>query len=263
MKTEDKFLFNDFSLRLDTEWVGRNLLYFEQLESSNTYLKAEAEKENLPTGTVVLTEYQTNGRGRLDRVWLSNPAENLTFSLLLRPNAITPKNLNLLSLGAAVVVAETVENFLLMKCDLKWPNDVLLNKKKVCGILAESTFTGNKFQYLVLGIGLNVNQNEFAGKHAIPPTSLKLEAGQLLERERLMSALLNGLERMIHQLDEDPKLIVKKWKNNCSKLGEILTIVNGPASFTGRFEDVDDDGSLVLLEDGKIRKYAFGEVRIS
>lgn len=250
-------------MRLDTEWLGRNFLYHEELTSSNTFLKQTADKEKLETGTVVLAEFQTEGRGRLDRTWQSNPAENLTFSFLLRANAVSSKNLNLLSLGAGTVVAEVIENLLLVKCDLKWPNDVLLNGKKICGILSESSFLGDKFQYVVVGIGLNVNQNEFTGKHLVPPSSLKLETSNIVEREKMLAMLLNGLEKMVYQLDEDPKQIIKRWNSGCSKIGDTLTVVSGPAVYTGRFEGIDESGALLLNEDGKIRKYAYGEVRIS
>ncbi len=260
MKNESLFNFDAFSLRLDTEWLGRKFLYFEEIESTNGHLKASSDAVS---GTTVLAEFQTSGRGRQDRVWISNKGENLLFSVLLKKDVIAPQNLNLLNMGSAVYIAETIENLYFLKTDLKWPNDILMNAKKTAGILTETSFSGNKFQHAILGVGLNVNQNEFAGKHPVTPTSIKLEAKTLIEREKLLAHILNSLEELIIEIDSNPKSILKKWKVGCSQLGERIVIKNGPNVYEGIFEDVDLTGALLLNEGGRIFKYNFGEVSIS
>lgn len=260
MKYEPLFNFDAFSLRLDTEWLGRKFLYFEEIESTNSYLKESAQLES---GTTVLAEFQTQGRGRQDRVWISNKGENLLFSVLLKKNVIAPEHLNLLNMGAAVYIGEAIESLYLLKTDLKWPNDVLMNRKKVAGILTETTFSGSKFQHAILGAGVNVNQNEFAGKHPVTPTSIKLEAKTLIEREKLFAHILNSLEELIVEIDENPQSILKKWKAGCSLIGERIVIKNGPSVYEGIFEDVDLTGALMLNEGGRVFKYNFGEVSIS
>ncbi|MBV6513206.1 MAG: biotin--[acetyl-CoA-carboxylase] ligase [Ignavibacteriales bacterium] len=260
MKNESLFDFEAFSLRLDTEWLGRKFLYFEEIESTNTFLKESPQSES---GTTVLAEFQTSGRGRQDRIWLSNKGENLLFSVLLKKDVIAPEHLNLLNMGSAVYIGEAIESLYLLKTDLKWPNDVLLNRKKVAGILTETSFSGNKFQHAILGAGINVNQNEFAGKHPVPPTSIKLEAKSPVEREKLFAHVLNSLEELIIEIDSNPQSILKKWKSGCSLIGERIVIKNGPNVYEGIFEDVDLSGALMLNEGGRVFKYNFGEVSIS
>ncbi|GMU85295.1 MAG: biotin--[acetyl-CoA-carboxylase] ligase [Ignavibacteriales bacterium] len=260
MKNESLFNFDAFSLRLDTEWLGRKFFYFEEIESTNSYLK---ESSGAVSGTTILAEFQTAGRGRQERIWISNKGENLLFSVLLKKDVIAHEHLNLLNMGAAVYIAEAIENLYVLKTDLKWPNDILMNGKKVAGILTETSFSGNKFQHAILGAGVNVNQNEFAGKHPVTPTSIKLEAKTIIEREKLLAHILNSLEELIIEIDANPQSILKKWKSGCSMIGEKIVIKNGPNVYEGIFEDVDLTGALMLNEGGRIFKYNFGEVSIS
>ncbi|MCP5061122.1 MAG: biotin--[acetyl-CoA-carboxylase] ligase, partial [Ignavibacteriae bacterium] len=126
------FKIEEFDIKLNTKFIGRNFVYANSVTSTNTYL-AENSKI-LPNGSVILSEFQTDGKGRLKRSWYSNEGENLTFSILLN-NDINELNLNHLNLATSLAVSSSIENLYQLKTDLKWPNDVLINKKKVSGIL--------------------------------------------------------------------------------------------------------------------------------
>ena len=187
------FNIEEFDIKLDTDYLGRNFVYVEEVDSTNKFLLQT--KEYQENGTVLLAENQTDGRGRLNRTWLSNKEQNLTFSILLN-EGINPSLINIINLASSLAVAQSIENLYQLHVELKWPNDVLINKKKTAGILLESSSKGNKIERVVIGIGLNVNQPNFTGKYNIPPTSIRLEFKKVVSRERLLSELLNNLEEL-------------------------------------------------------------------
>ncbi|MBE2281820.1 MAG: biotin--[acetyl-CoA-carboxylase] ligase, partial [Ignavibacteriaceae bacterium] len=176
--------FETFDIKLDTEYTGRNFIYLEEIDSTNTFLLSQ---QDLKHGTVAFAENQTNGRGRLDRKWISQPGVNLLFSIFLNPSEIDVKKIQLYNLATSLSIAFSIENLLQIPTNLKWPNDVLIGKKKVSGILLESSSLGEKFNKIVVGVGVNVNQPYFQGKYLTEPTSLKLESKQLVSREKLFA----------------------------------------------------------------------------
>ena len=156
------FSIENFDIKLNTEFIGRTFVYAEELSSTNTFLMDKKNGYN-NSGTVVLAEKQTSGRGRKDRVWYSAPDSNLTFSILLTKDNFLSSNSSLINFAASLSVAFSLENLYQLKTELKWPNDVLLDGKKTSGILIESTSQGNKIDRFVIGIGINVNQPSFQG----------------------------------------------------------------------------------------------------
>jgi BirA family biotin operon repressor/biotin-[acetyl-CoA-carboxylase] ligase len=161
---------------------------------------------------------------------------------------------------SALAVALSIENLYQLKTELKWPNDVLINGKKVSGVLIESASRGEKIERIVIGIGLNVNQNVFQGNFNITPTSLKNESKQNIERETLLAELLNVFEEILEYVLTNPKWILKEWKDRCRMIGEKISISEDDKVKYGIFDDIDEDGFLILKTDKRTEKIYFGDV---
>lgn len=256
------FDFEKFDIKLDTDWVGRQFFYVEELDSTNNYL-LNYSMTTLRNGAVAFAEKQLKGRGRMDRTWYSSKNLNLLFSVFLSEEFLQKKRLNMINLGSAVVVANAIENLHQLSTDLKWPNDILIDRKKVAGILIESTSNGNKLTKAVCGVGLNVNQTAFQGEFKIPPTSIALEQSRPADREKLFAEILNTYEEMLEQLLESPDRIAEEWKSNCRMLGEKIIIDTNGETKEGIFEDIDENGYLLLKNKrGVIETITYGDVSI-
>lgn len=253
------FNIEEFDIKLDTEVIGRNFIYSDEVESTNSVLLSS--KEFNQHGTVLLGEFQTKGRGRKERLWVSNAGQNLTFSILLKSDFKEHK-INLVNLGSSLVIAQALENLFQLNVELKWPNDVLVEKKKIAGILLESTSKGSKINRVVIGIGINVNQPNFPGKFDIQPTSIRKEFKELVSRERLLSEILNLFEDMLETWKKEPGKILNDWRNRCKMIGERIKIIDGDKQKSGVFNDIDEDGFLVLKIADKYEKIHFGDVSL-
>jgi BirA family transcriptional regulator, biotin operon repressor / biotin---[acetyl-CoA-carboxylase] ligase len=249
----------EFNIKLDTEIIGRNFVYLDECDSTNDFLFST--KEYTKDGTVILSEFQAKGKGRKDRIWESSKGQNLTLSIMLRRD-IKPKSLNIINLGASLAVAHTLENLYQLNVELKWPNDILVKRKKIAGILLESSSRGNKIEKVVIGIGINVNQVGFQGKFIIPPTSVKKEFGETVSRERLLSELLNNLEETFEICASNPAKIIEDWKERCNMIGETIKITENDEIKFGIFSNIDNDGYLILKQKEKTEKIHFGDVSL-
>jgi BirA family transcriptional regulator, biotin operon repressor / biotin---[acetyl-CoA-carboxylase] ligase len=251
-----------FDIKLDTEKIGRNFVYAEEVDSTNTVLLDKSYKFN-EDGTVILSEKQNKGRGRKDRVWYSSRGLNLTFSILLKNRDFSGRKINLINFASSLAVAMGIENLYQLKIELKWPNDVLINGKKVAGMLIESSSSGKKIEKVVIGIGINVNQASFQGIFNIPPTSVKNEIDRNIEREILLAEVLNIFEEILQWIDDKPDEILKDWKARCRMIGEKISVTEGDKVKYGIFDDIDDEGFLILKYGRKLEKIYFGDVSIS
>ena len=255
------FNLESFDIKLNTEFIGRNFIYSDEIDSTNSFLLNKENKFN-SDGTVILAEKQTKGRGRRDSVWYSAKGQNLTFSILLTSKKIYSKKFNLINFAASLSVALAIENLFQLRTELKWPNDVLIGGKKIAGILLESTSKGSKIERLVIGIGINVNQAMFQGVYNIPPTSIKTELNENVEREKLLAEFLNTFEEMLEKIKSNPDEIMRDWKSRCNLIGEKIIIEGGESTKYGIFDDLDEDGFILLNVRGKIEKIHFGDVTV-
>jgi BirA family biotin operon repressor/biotin-[acetyl-CoA-carboxylase] ligase len=255
------FSLENFDIRLNTDFVGRNFVYTEEIDSTNSFLLDKANKFSTD-GTVLLAEKQNKGHGRNNKVWYSTRGYNLTFSILLTNKKYLGKSLNILNFAASLAVSNALENIYQLKTELKWPNDVLVNGKKIAGILMESVSHGSKVERLVIGIGINVNQILFQGNYNITPTSIKLELNETIERERVMAEYLNNFEETLNKFEASPPDVIKDWKARCGLLGEKISITEGDKTKYGIFDDIDEEGFLLLKNKGRIEKIYFGDVNI-
>lgn len=250
-----------FDIKLDTKQIGRNFIYAEEVTSTNELLLSERNlyKDH---GTILLAESQSEGKGRLNRPWYSMREMNLTFSMLILDTKFLRKKINTLNFTAALAVAMSIENLFQLRTELKWPNDVMIANKKVAGVLLESVSSGNKVERLVIGIGLNVNQTTFQGKFNFEPTSLKKELRQNVEREKLLAEILNNFEELMETSISKPKFILNEWKSRCESIGGRITISENDKTKSGIFEDINDEGFLILKIENNFETIHFGDVGI-
>jgi BirA family biotin operon repressor/biotin-[acetyl-CoA-carboxylase] ligase len=258
---ENMFNIENFDIKLETELIGRNFIYYDEIESTNNELinnKLYSKKN----GTVLLAEKQLSGKGRRNRTWQSAKGLNLTFSVLLTKESLAGININHLNLASSLAVAMAIENLFQLRTELKWPNDVLINKKKVAGILTETSIKGSKIERVVIGFGINLNQIAFHGEFNFPPTSLKLEVGDNIDRENMLAEMLNIFEEVIFLLESKSKIILKDWKDKCKMIGDKITITENDKVKTGIFYDIDDNGYLLLKQNDSIEKVHYGDVSL-
>ena len=250
-----------FDIKLETEVIGRNFVYCDEIESTNSEL-ITGKKLYKKNGTVILAEKQHSGKGRKERIWHSAKGLNLTFSILLTSESLAELNISHLNFAASLAVAEAIENLHQLKTELKWPNDVLINKKKVAGVLGETSIKGKNVERVILGIGINLNQIAFHGDFNFPPTSLKLELGTDINRENMLAEILNIFEALISELGKKPNDVLNDWRNKCKMIGDKITISENNDVKSGIFHDIDENGYLLLKKNNVIEKIHFGDVSL-
>ncbi len=236
-----------FSAYLANKDFITEFLYFDEIDSTNTYLMNQRE---IKDRILVLAEFQRRGKGRLNRKWLANAYDNLTFSIGLKPNLL-PVELPYLNFYASLSVAYAVEELTQTSVETKWPNDLLLGGKKFCGILIESQFEENRISRSVIGIGINVNQTLFQDEFKNRTTSLKLHFGTIFDRELLLAKVIGKFALNYWKMKESINSIISEWKRRCRTLGEKISLTNGKEIHTGIFEDVTKQGLLVLTQNGE------------
>lgn len=247
-----------------TRVVGREVLCFASLASTNTYLK-ELATEGAAEGTVVIADYQTAGRGRMDRTFQSPAGKGLYLSVLLRPD-LPPERFLPVTALAGVAVCDAVEQLCGERPGLKWPNDPVLHGRKLAGILTELVAGEDGKPAIVLGIGINVSQMEedFTPDVAEMATSLALE-GVLVSREALAAALLQRLDEMYRALlADDLEAWRQRYRRDCVNLGRLVQLLRPDGSREQALAlDVDRElGLIVRLNDCTVKTVYTGEVSV-
>jgi BirA family biotin operon repressor/biotin-[acetyl-CoA-carboxylase] ligase len=236
--------------------------HYDSIGSTNDKLKAMLDA---PEFTCVMAEEQTAGRGRRERSWHSAPGDGLYLSVLLRPE-IEPSKIPLLSLLAAVAVTEAILALQIsnLKLDIKWPNDVLLNGRKVSGILIESTSTPNEIPRFILGIGVNLNHSSFPPELANIATSLRSECGAHFDIARFRNALLDRLAFWYEELRQKrARKILQRWQELSSYArGKQVTVIFDHEELQGETVGLNDSGALqIKISSGEIRTILAGEIK--
>jgi len=246
---------------LKTKIIGNRILIFDTLESTNSSAKILLE-DGAREGTVIISEEQTRGRGRLGRTWLSERGKNLAFSVILKP-PVSPENLGLLSLYAGLAVSKAVEESARIKPECKWPNDVLLEGKKISGILSEAVFREGELSGVIIGIGINVNQTVFPEEIKNSATSICLAAGKTFSRVVLLRGVLNRLDSLYDLIIERPLAqITLQWEGYCSMFGKEIRITDRHRIIDGIAVGLTANGELILdTKEERIRVTA-GDVSI-
>lgn len=248
---------------LGAKRFGREILFFQKIASTNDFGR-EVAGFGAAEGTIVLAETQTAGRGRSGNRWFS-PLGGLWFSIILRPKLDASDAAGLTLMGG-LAVAKVLEQMYGLKVKTKWPNDVLLNRKKVCGILTESSLADDRVNFVVVGIGLNAN---FIPEQVLPreltemATSLQVELGRKVGLEELLRKLLERMETVYDTyLAKGSAHVVGEWKKFAAFLGREIQVASENEEVKGLALDVDSQGALILkLQDGAIRRI-FGDFTV-
>ena len=242
--------------------IFHNCLYFRETGSTQTVIKKLAQQD-APQGIVAVTDSQTEGRGRRGRVWQTPPGRNVTFSVLLRPH-LKPGEVQLLNLAAGIAIRRAADACCKIKTELKWPNDVLVNNKKLCGILSEAAGEPDRIYYAVTGVGLNVNltAEDFGADIRDTATSLLLETGGKVARPALLASVLGEFADLIETLDAPGGAaeLIRVYRRECDTLGRKVRVVQDNEEFTGEARDVTEQGALVVSVYGNDKIFAAADV---
>ena len=247
---------------LKTKTVGRSIAAFREIDSTNEEAKRRAQ-QGAPHGSVFVAERQLGGKGRLGRVWVSPPKTGLWFTILLRPEEV-PSQVAGITLLTGLAVCRAIRAATGCGAMIKWPNDIVIGGRKVCGILTEMSAEIDRVHYAVVGIGINVNNGDFPPELSVKATSLRMETGKPVSRVRLLQRILEEFERLYDDYDkENQPFFLQDYKSLCVTLGRTVGASRGREKITGTAVDITPDGELVVrLENGDLFQINSGEVTV-
>jgi len=254
----DKLLPQEITSSLDTRFIGKKLYYYENI-SSTMDIATKLALEGIEEGGVVCAESQMKGRGRLGREWFSPKAKGIYISLILRPN-ILPSETTKLTILSAVSCCKAIREASGVNTEIKWPNDLIIRDKKVGGILTELNAEMDRVKFVVIGIGINVNNT----KSSLPPnaTSIRQETGAAISRIVLLRRILKQIEDdYLHFLKYGISRIIDEWRHLSLTLHSRIKVICHNEEIEGEAQDIDLDGGLLIRKDsGFIEKVLAGDV---
>lgn len=266
VQSEDLYGKISIQSMVTTNILGRNLKFYHEVDSTNNVLKKLAA-DNAPEGTVVISDIQTAGRGRRGRTWMSAPGLGIWMSVLLKPN-LHPSQVQTLTLASSVAVIRALESLDIEIPGIKWPNDILIGGKKVCGILTELSAEAEKVEWVVIGIGLNVNHDhdDFPNDIKDIATSLRL-SGRTQEpfnRSEIAAGIINELEAVYMEfLEKGPGWVAEEWKKRNVTLGKRVELVSQTGVTEAEAVDITPDGRLIVrYDDGRTGEVLSGEISL-
>lgn len=253
----DKLLAQEIRWNLKTKIIGKKVYSYQTIDSTNdrAYQLADSGEEE---GAIVVAEQQSKGKGRMGRKW-SSPKGGIYLSLILKPKLL-PTEISKLTLVAAVSVAKAIRGATGLECLIKWPNDILINKNKLCGILTELKAEQDLTIFVILGIGINVNTKpSLLPKNA---TSILKELGRDFSKIELTKILLKNLEEYYFLFKENKfKDIIDEWRNLSTTLGKRIKVIDKTRTIEGQAIDIDEGGALVVrLDSGFNERVLAGDV---
>lgn len=248
---------------LETKWAGRNLVYLETVDSTNDLAKKLAD-QGAPEGTLVVADEQTGGKGRRGRAWCTPKGSAIAMTIVLRPD-IRPELASMVTLVMGLSVAKAIGSLYPVSVGIKWPNDVVVNGKKICGILTEMSAEMTGIHYLVIGTGINTNVEEFPEEIQSVATSLIKELGEKVNRAELIAACLKYFEEYYEKyiaagnlapLKEDYEALLLNRNNK-------VRVLEPNHEYTGLSLGINEDGELLVeKEDGTVTAVYAGEVSV-
>lgn len=255
---------NESSLKslLHNKIIGKNLIVLDSVNSTNDYLK-KLGNEGCENGTVVAAREQTRGKGRLGRTWQSKKDDGIAFSVLLRPN-VAPSEVSAITPLAGLAVCKAIREYTKLDCVIKWPNDIIIGRKKLVGILTEMSAEFDAVEYVITGIGINVDHTSFPEEIAFKATSLLLETGRHIDKNEFLACVLEHLENEFvkNNLELTPTAL-SEYTDLCATVGRSVTFQRGTRRISGMAVGVSEHGELkVMMSDGTICLVNSGEVTV-
>lgn len=250
--------------RLNTRWLGKDIYYQKSVDSTNSWAKRLAE-EGKPSGTVVVADRQTSGKGRRGRSWSTPERMSVPVSILLRPE-FSPEKASMMTLVMGLSVVQAIENVSRLTCSIKWPNDVLISEKKVCGILAELYSQIDNMEYMVVGAGVNANMTEFPDEIKEKATSLRMELGRPVERALVLVSILEAFEKNyeIFLKTQDLRELKNEYILKLININRAVRVLQPYGEFQGTAKGIDDWGNLLVerADNGIVEQVYAGEVSV-
>lgn len=245
-----------------TEWAGCEIYYFDSIDSTNTKAKELAE-EGHPSGTLVVADRQTAGKGRRGRSWESPTGIGIFMTLMLKPE-INPNNASMLTLVAAMATTRAIRRVTGVPAMIKWPNDIVMNGKKVCGILTEMSAQFDYINHIVIGIGINVHNEDFPEEIAKTASSLYLESGQHIHRASLIEAFLEEFEDVYAEYlkTEDMEGLQKEYDAMLVNRGRQVRVLDPREPFEGKAMGITKKGELIVDTWESRKLVSSGEVSV-
>ena len=263
----EKLLPWEITRDLKTQLIGKRVYYFEEIDSTQNFAQniAADKKEN---GTIIIAEKQTSGRGRLDRKWTS-PKGGIWFSLIIHPKFDVSSS-TLIPILSAVALSKSIKSVLDIETEVKWPNDITMNGKKVAGVLVDASFQTNSIDYLILGIGINFDIDAKKLEKRLTKTPNFYGIDSLRGKEdktppkTLLKEFLLQFEKNLFQLDKGEKSkIIKEWTKRAAGIGEKITINTSNGKISGISQGIDNDGALKIKTKNETKKIYVGDVVLS
>lgn len=245
----------------NTLFIGKVLLHFERLPSTNAYAQELLSKNRPSEGTVILADYQSAGRGQIGSTWEVAPGKNLTFSLILTPSFLPAPRQFALSQAIALATRDFLSTLCSKQVFVKWPNDIYIEDKKVGGILIQNSLSGKKIQHSIIGIGLNINQSQFDQKLS-KASSLAIETGKSFALPQLLPSLLQYIEQRYLELRRGKLLKIQQDYLSHLFLYQKNALYREPGgvAFQGKIVGVNPGGQLGVARENKTKYYSIKEI---
>lgn len=260
--SDEKLVAVELIQRLETKVIGQKMICLDTIDSTNNYAKKIAQEAE--DGTVVISDEQVGGRGRLGRNWSSPKGEGIWMSIILKPD-IPPTEGSKMTQIAAAAVCQAIRATTGLDVLIKWPNDIILNGKKVCGILTEMSGELNQVEYIIVGIGVNVNIKAFPEEILEKATSLYLEKKQVLQRKELILSILQEFEKLFENYTAGEGLAstIEVCRKYSAMIGKEIRLIQGNREESVLALDITEDGILkIKRENGQEDLILSGEVSI-
>jgi len=248
-----------YKILANTLFIGKKLVFVPECHSTNSLALELSQKQDLPDGTLILTNHQLRGRGQQGNAWISETGKNLTFSLIVKPSFLAIKDQFLLNMVVSLGVRDFVQSKITQGVNVKWPNDVMVDDRKICGILIENQIQGPGFTNSIIGIGLNINQMGFHFNNAV---SLTMVTGRNYELQGVLEEICGLLEKWYMVLKhKGGDRVRESYQSTLFGLNESRMFITNGRHFVGVIKGVDDHGRLMINEDGRTNLFNTKEVQ--